>query len=150
VTGRRTLARLAAPVTLALLLSAGCSRAVEAPQVGSAPAPAAASAPASASVPGRVISDVAAWQHPTKAVFAKYKVTLKSVTVQDKFATFRVEFPFDPQTEPNAARMQSLCLVLLKANGSWSHALVSEQDHLEIDVSWDKRAGRISIDNHPV
>lgn len=148
MTGRRTLARLAAPVTLALLLSAGCSRAVEAPQVASAPA--AASAPASASAPGRVISDVAAWQHPTKAVFAKYKVTLKSVTVQDKFATFRVEFPFDPQTEPNAARMQSLCLDLLKANGSWSYALVSEQDHLEIDVSWDKRAGRISIDNHPV
>jgi hypothetical protein len=77
-------------------------------------------------------------------------VTLKSVTVQDKFATFWVEFPFDPQTEPNAARMQALCLDLLKANGSWSYALVSEQDHLEIDVSWDKRAGRISIDNHPV
>lgn len=144
MTGRRTLARLAAPVTLALLLSAGCSRAVEAPQVASAPAPAPAPAP------GRVIPDVAAWQHPTKAVFAKYKVTLKSVTVQDKFATFRVEFPFDPQTEPNAARMQALCLDLLKANGSWSYALVSEQDHLEIDVSWDKRAGRISIDNHPV
>ena len=94
--------------------------------------------------------DIAAWQHPTKAVLAKYKVVLKSVTLQDRFATFQVEFPFDPQTEPNAARLQALCLELLRANGSWNYALVSGPDHLEIDVSWDKRAGRISIDNHPV
>jgi hypothetical protein len=130
---------------LALLMSAGCSRAVEAPRAASAPT----TAPA-ASAPARVITDIAAWQHPTKAVFAKYKVTLKSVTVQDKVATFQVDFPFDPQTQPNAARLQALCLDLLKANGSWNFALVSAQDHVEIDVSWDKAAKKISIDNHPV
>ena len=141
------LVRIAAPLTLvALVLAAGCSRADE-----GSPVPAATMASASAAPPSvHVITDIAHWQHPTKAVFAKYKVTLESVTVQDRIATFQVAFPFDPQTEPNAATLQALCLDLLKANGSWNYALVSPQDHIEIDVRWDKAARRIAIDNHPV
>jgi len=149
VTGRwpgRAAGPLSAVALLALLMFAGCSRAVEAPPAASVPLPAAVAA----SAPATVITDIATWKHPTKAVFDKYKVTLKAVTVRDKYATFQVEFPFDPQTQPNAARLQALCLDLLKANGSWNYALVSAQDHLEIDVSWDKAARKISIDNHPV
>jgi hypothetical protein len=83
-------------------------------------------------------------------VFAKYKVTLKSVTVRYRHATFEVAFPFDPQTEPNAARLQALCLDLRKANGSWSYALVSPDDPIEIDVSWNAQTRKIGIDNHAV
>ena len=125
-------------VVAAWMLAAGCSHAAEVPSATAAPAPAV------------VVTDIAHWKHPTKAVFARYRVTLQSVTVQDRRATFRVAFPFDPQTGPNAARLQAFCLALLKANGSWAYALVSADDHLEIDVAWDQRAGRIDIDNHSV
>lgn len=137
--------RFATPLMLAaLILSAACSRA-ETPQASAASA---TSPPAAGST--QVVTDIANWRHPAKAVFVKYDVKLQSVTVKDGFATFQVEFPFDPQTEPNTAKMQALCLELLKANGSWAYALVSTQDHVEIDVSWDKKTHRISIGNHPV
>lgn len=129
-----------------LALVAACSRAEE-PARPANPVTGAASA---ASPPATVVTDIAHWQHPTKAVFAKYKVTLKSVTVLDRHATFEVVFPFDPQTEPNAARLQALCLELLNANGSWSYALVSPEDHIEIDVSWNPQTRKIAIDNHAV
>ncbi len=103
-----------------------------------------------ASAPAVVVTDIAHWKHPTKAVFARYQVTLRSVTVQDRRATFQVAFPFDPQTGPNAARLQALCLDLLKANGGWAYALVSPDDHVEFDVEWDKRANQIAIDNHAI
>lgn len=125
----------------AWMLAAGCSHAAE---VSSATAASAASSPAV------VVTDIAHWKHPAKAVFAKYQVTLQSVAVQDRRATFQAAFPFDPQTGPNAARLQAFCLDLLKANGGWAYALVSPDDHVEIDVAWDQRAGRIDIDNHPI
>ncbi len=125
-------------VVAAWMLAAGCSHAVEMPSA------------AAASAPAVVVTDIAHWRHPTQAVFARYRVRLQSVAVQDRHATFQVAFPFDPQTGPNAARLQAFCLDLLKANGNWAYALVSADDHLEIDVAWDPRAGRIDIDNHPI
>lgn len=148
--------RRAAPLALAaLLFAAGCSRAGEvAPAAASATTAAApkAAAPAASKVsaPAVVVTDIAHWKHPTKAVFAKYQVTVQSVTVQDRVATFQVAFPFDPQTGPNAARLQALCLDLLKANGGWAYSLVSPADHVQFDVEWDKRANQINIDNHEI
>jgi hypothetical protein len=145
--GATKLLRITAlPTLAALALASACSRADEGSHAASTPT---AFANAASQAP-QVITDIAHWQHPTKAVFAKYKVALRSVAVQDRYATFQVAFPFDPQTEPNAATLRALCLDLLKANGSWSYALVSSDDHIEIDVSWDKQARKISIDNHPI
>jgi hypothetical protein len=136
--------RIATVTTVSTLAFAAASARAEQPARSMSPVSSAASRPA------QVITDLAHWQHPTKAVSAKYKVTLKSVTLIDRHATFEVAFPFDPQTGPNAARLQALCLELLKANGSWSYALVSAGDHIEIDVSWNAQARRITIDNRAV
>lgn len=131
--------RRGALAVAAMMLAVGCAHAAEAPRV----------APAG-SAPAVVVTDIAHWPHPTKAVFARYQVTLRSVTVQDRRATFQAAFPFDPQTGPNAARLQALCLDVLKANGLRADALVSPDDHLEIDVAWDKPARRITIDDHAI
>lgn len=147
---RMKLLRLATlTASSAFALMAACSRA-EAPAHPAYPVSSAASAASATSQSAKVVTDIANWQHPAKAVFAKYNVTLKSVTVVDRHATFDVAFPFDPQTEPNAARLQALCLELLKANGSWGYALVSSDDHIEIDVSWNAQTRKITIDNHAV
>jgi hypothetical protein len=147
MTARMKLVRIATVTALSTrALVAACFRAEE-PARPANPITVAASA---ASQPATVITDFAHWQHPTKAVFAKYKVTLKSVTVLDRHATVEVAFPFDPQTEPNAARLQAPCLELLKANSSWSYALVSHEGHIEIDASWNAQTRKIAIDNHAV
>ena len=92
----------------ALALVAACSRADEPAHAGM-PVPSASSA---ASQPAKVITDIAHWQHPAKAVFAKYKVTLKSVTVVGRHATFEVAFPSIPRpspTPPGCRRCASNC-----------------------------------------
>lgn len=105
-------------------------------------------AEAAASAPARLVSDIAHWQHPTKAVFAKYRLTLQLVTLQGAHATFRVAFPFDPQTQPNEATMAALYDDLLRANGGWGFTLESLQDGVAIDVSRDPRSHAIHTDSH--
>ncbi len=108
----------------------------------------AADAPGSAPpspAPTRVIDDIAHWQHPAKDVFAKYKLSLQRVTLQERHATFRVAFPFDPQTQPNEATMDALYLDLLRANGGWGYTLESLQDGLAIDVAWKQRPSTIAL-----
>jgi hypothetical protein len=110
--------------------------------------PAATSVATPASAPTRVITDVTHWQHPAKAVFAKYGLTLMLVTLEGRHATFRVAFPFDPRTEPNAARVNALAMDLLQANGWNGYSLESLQDDVVIDVAWNRHTQTLSVDDH--
>jgi hypothetical protein len=103
-------------------------------RAGDAPEP-----PATSSAPTRVIDDIAHWEHPTKEVFAKYKLPLQRVTLNGRHATFRVAFPFDPLAQPNESTMGSLYLDLLRANGGAAYTLESLQDGVAIDVSRTRR-----------
>ena len=112
---------------------------------GAGTARAAPVAPAPASAPVRVITDIAGWHHPVKAVFEKYRLSLMQVTLAGAHATFRVAFPFDPQTQPNAATMDALYKDLLRANGWHGYALESPQDAIEIDVAWNPGTRAIAL-----
>ena len=119
---RMTISRLAAAFALAgLLLTAH------------------AAAPPKSAASATQITDIAHWQHPARAVFEKYKVPLLSVTMQGTHATFQAAFPFDPLVQPNDATMRALSIALLEANGWWGYTLVSLQDGVAIDVSWNKK-----------
>ncbi len=90
--------------------------------------------------------DMSSWHHPTQSVFQAYGVKVLGVVLQDKQATFTVEFPFDPQTSPNEHLLHELCLELLEANGWWDYSLRSELDGVEINVSGNKRSRQVSLD----
>jgi len=109
-------------------------------RAGDAPAP-----PATSSPPTRVVDDIADWEHPTKEVFAKYKLPLQRVTFNGRHATFRVAFPFDPLAQPNEATMGSLYLDLLRANGGVAYTLESLQDGVAIDVSRARRPNSFAL-----
>ena len=115
-----------------------------------ASAAASASALSTAAPTVQVITDIEHWRHPTKAVFAKFGVTLRKVTIAGRYPTFDVQFSFDPQTSPNEKKLDELCAAVLRANGQWPYSLVARDDKIEFDVAWDKRARKITIDNHAV
>ncbi len=134
--------RITVPLSIALSLGLASCEAAE--PTGHTAATSEASAPAQTT---KVITDIAHWQHPTKAVFAKYGVTLNKVTIVGHYPTFEVQFPFDPQTSPNEKILDALCTALLKANGQWPYALVSPDDQVEFDVEWNRQEGKVLIDN---
>lgn len=96
------------------------------------------------------ITDIATWKHPTKAVFSKYGVTLTKVTLIDKYPIFSAQFPFDPQTSPNARRLERMCVELLRANGNWSYTLEAPEDGVAFEVKWNSRARTIEITNQSI
>ena len=96
------------------------------------------------------ITDIAAWKHPTKAVFSKYGVTLTKVTLIDKHPIFSAQFPFDPQTSPNARRLERMCIELLHANGNWPYTLVVPEDSVAFEVKWNSRTRTTEITNHSI
>lgn len=89
------------------------------------------------------------WEHPAKAVFERYGVTLRKVVIDGRHPTFEVGLPFDPQTEPNEKRLDALLVDLLRANGQWAYSLAAPDDGIEYEVSRAGSAGKISIENHP-
>ena len=135
-----TLARAAAALALASLGGAAVA-------VASAPSATHAGETA-ASAPAIVISDVAHWQHPVKAVFQQHGLTLMRVALHGRHATFRVAFPFDPGTQPNAALMRALAMDVLQANGWNDYSFESLQDDIVIDVAWNRQARTLSLDSH--
>jgi len=97
-----------------------------------------------------IISDIARWNHPVKAVFGKYGVTVRKVIITNRHPVFEVEFPFDPQTEPNNELLNALFVDLLHANSHWAFSIMVPNDRMEFDVSQDRRTGKISIENRLV
>ena len=98
--------------------------------------------------PSQVITDLAHGQHPAKAVFSTYGVTLRKLVIFDRYPVFEVGFPFDPQTAPNEKTLLALCTALLKANAMRPYALVAADDGVEFDVAWDHGHRKVVIENH--
>ena len=94
----------------------------------------------------RYISDISSWHHPTKKIFKAYGITLRSIELRKKIATFNVIFPFDPMTSENWHLVKKLCYELLEANGMWNYSLRSEKDQIQIQVSWNKYKRSMSFD----
>ncbi len=97
-----------------------------------------------------VISDIASWHHPTKAVFAKYHVKLLKVELHHNrtYPVFFVEFPWDPQTGPNHKLLSRLQLDLLDANGKHNYALQDEQDKIRYELTWHRKTQ--TLEEEPV
>jgi hypothetical protein len=98
----------------------------------------------------RVITDIEKWKHPTKAVFLKYGVQLRKVTLEKNHPIFLISFPFDPQSSPNAHKLESMCAELLTANGNWSYTLEAPEDGVAYAVSRNKRTHNIELTNHRI
>lgn len=95
-------------------------------------------------------TDVAAWKHPAKKIFANDGVTLKSYFVQGTTAQFEVAFRYDPQTSPNSRRVNRLCARLLQA-GRWTQVLmISNDDHIQIKAMRAPDSKRITVDFVPM
>ncbi len=92
-----------------------------------------------------VISDIQHWQHPVKAVFQKYKVTLSKVELQDQtYPVFYVKFPYDPMFGHNDNYFHPLYYDTLKANGFWNYAFVDQEGGHRINITWDKKSKTLS------
>ncbi len=93
-----------------------------------------------------VIDDVAGWRHPTKDVFAKWKIKLTKVELRNHrlYPVFYLTgFPFNPMMGwENARQMARLEAELLVANGKHDYAMEDESDHIGVIVTYDpaKRA----------
>ena len=92
------------------------------------------------------ITDIKAWNHPTKKVFEKHKILLKKVELHEKgkYPVFSVALPYDPQTSSNEKYYNKIYLELLKANGWWDFALDDEDDGIIIKIRWDKKLKTMS------
>gem|GEM_PF-4139000 len=49
-------------------------------------------------------------------------------------------------TSENWHLVKKLCYELLEANGMWNYSLRSEEDQIQIQVSWDKYKRSMSFD----
>jgi hypothetical protein len=88
-----------------------------------------------------IITDIRSWQHPTKEILKKYKISLSKVELKGecKYPVFYVKLPYDPQSSENDSYYNKLLLELLKAKGWWNYALDDVDDELIISVRWDKK-----------
>lgn len=98
------------------------------------------------------ITDISAWKHPVKNVFLEKKVKLiKVVMTKDKtHSTYFVTFPFDPQSAQTADYFNQLYAEVLAANDWLSYSLQTEQDHIRIDINWDKNKETMSTNIVPL
>ena len=88
-----------------------------------------------------VINNVKVWNHPTKAIFNKYKIELVKVELSrgKTYPTFFVKMPYDPLSSQNDSYYNKVLLEILKANGWWDYSLNDSQDGVIISIKWDKR-----------
>lgn len=70
--------------------------------------------------------DLKTWQHPTKAVFKKYKVDLQKVQLcnNNKYPVFIGESELDLSSGPNQRYAKEFFITLLQKNANWSYAFV--------------------------
>ncbi|MBE7213176.1 MAG: hypothetical protein INR65_19355 [Gluconacetobacter diazotrophicus] len=89
-----------------------------------------------------VITDIAAWSHPTKAVFARHHLELGKVELMwDRtFPVFHVAtLGADPATGPGGRSLTALELELLRANGFHAYKLVEDDHHDGVVIAYDQR-----------
>ena len=99
-----------------------------------------------------VITDIVAWNHPVKAVFAEHKIPLYKVELlkNKTYPIFFVSLPYDPQSSETSDYYNQLYAELLETNGWWSFALNDNRDNILIKVNWDKTKKEMSLDYVPL
>jgi len=94
-----------------------------------------------------VITDTLSWKHPVKKILVNYKVKLYKVELTKcrKYPIFYVSLPYDPQSSQSTDYFHKLYTEVLAANGWWNYAFYDEEDHIKIEVEWDKKKKSMSI-----
>ncbi len=94
-----------------------------------------------------VITDLASWSHPTKAVFEAHHLVLTKVELMwnKKFPVFHVRsFGADPNAGPAHPFFASLEMDLVHANGGNAFKMVEDEGHDGFVVSYDRKKREIS------
>lgn len=95
--------------------------------------------PPSSRAASTLITDIEHWSHPTRAVFAKYGVTLDSVVLVDKtYPIFNVRLPKSAALQQQSG-FQTFLQALAKANGYWSFTVQDGGRSAKATVSAAKR-----------
>ena len=93
----------------------------------------------------KVITDIAHWQHPVKAVLQKHKVQLYKVELHNQtYPIFYVKFPYDPIFGHNDNYFHPLYYETLAANGFWNYAFVDREYGYRINITWDGKTKTLS------
>ncbi len=93
-----------------------------------------------------VITDIKAWSHPVKAVFARYKLQLTKVELMwgKTFAVFHVkDFGADPGSDLTDSFFAPLELDLAEANGGWPYKMVEDSYNDGFVVAYDPKTHTI-------
>lgn len=87
----------------------------------------------------QIISDIGTWKHPTKTVFAKYGVQLKTVELRGSYPTFYVVLP-KPSSLQNRSQFELFLKALAQANGYWPFTLMDGFKEIAVNSSAAKQA----------
>ena len=104
-----------------------------------------------------VITDLASWMHPVKAVLQRNNVKLLKVEIstnkkhaEQKYFVFYVSLPYDPQSSQTTSYFNKLYAGILQGTGQSDYALQDEGDHVRIEITWNKALRRIAVDFVPL
>ncbi|MGG3740835.1 hypothetical protein [Paenibacillus chibensis] len=88
-----------------------------------------------------VISDVGAWDHPVKKVFAAHGVKLGKVVLQQSktYPVFYVDMPPSLSDSNNQGELRRLLADLAQANAYWSFSIADSAGSPRIDVVCDRK-----------
>ena len=107
--------------------------------------------------PETTITDLASWKHPVKAVLQRNKVKLSKVEIstdrkhpEQKYFVFYVSLPYDPQSSQTTSYFNKLYTGILQGTGQADYALQDEDDHVRIEVTWNKALRKMSLDFVPL
>jgi hypothetical protein len=103
------------------------------------------------------ITDLPSWVHPVKAVLQKNSVKLLKVQIiantkhaKQQYFVFYVSLPYDPQSSQTTSYFDKLYAGILQATGQSDYALQDEDDHVRIEVAWNRALRKISVDIVPL
>jgi ssDNA-specific exonuclease RecJ len=103
------------------------------------------------------ITDLASSKHPVKAVLQRNNVKLLKVEIstnkkhpEQKYFVFYVSLPYDPRSSETTSDFNKLYAAILQGTGQSDYALQDEDDHVRIEVTWNKALRKISLDFVPL
>ncbi|EFM11388.1 hypothetical protein PaecuDRAFT_1834 [Paenibacillus curdlanolyticus YK9] len=93
----------------------------------------------------RVITDIAGWEHPVKAILQDkpYELSEVELSQDGTYPTFYVHYPNGGALKDSAA-FQQVLMKIGKANGYWDFTLKNEQDNIAVQVHFDKTKKRLA------
>ncbi|QHW32840.1 hypothetical protein GZH47_19845 [Paenibacillus rhizovicinus] len=89
----------------------------------------------------QAITDIADWEHPTKAILQgdPYRLSKIELSQNATYPAFYVQFPGEMDLKDHASLWQKLTKIA-EANGYWNYKLVNEQGGVTVEVTCDKGA----------